>query len=69
MIASVTDRLEAHGVTYTRTDARACRSPASSSASRPTRWPRRDYQGTHKARTLTGAWEAQRADAARRFAR
>ncbi len=56
-MASVTDRLEAHGIKYTRTDKEM-----------PFKGERfkidgntladREYQGTHKMRTLTGKWEA-----------
>ncbi len=57
MMAAVTDRLEAHGIRYSIT-----------TADQPFAGDRfkiatntldaREYQGTHKARTLTGAWEA-----------
>ncbi|MFB3854703.1 MAG: M14 family metallopeptidase [Vicinamibacterales bacterium] len=57
MIASVADRLEAHGIAYFRT-----------SADRPFNGERfriqsstleaREYQGTHRLRALTGTWEA-----------
>lgn len=57
MMATVIDRLEAHGIRYRIT-----------TAEQPFRGERfaiatntldtREYQGTHKARTLTGAWEA-----------
>ncbi len=57
MIASVIDRLEAHGIRYRLT-----------SADQPFNGDRfkiatntldaREYQGAHKGRTLTGAWEA-----------
>ena len=56
MIASVADRLEAHGIAYTRTDTdmtftgERFRIATNTVADR-------EYQGTHKARTLTGAWE------------
>jgi hypothetical protein len=57
MMATVIDRLEAHGIRYRIT-----------TADQPFRGERfaiatntldaREYQGTHKGRTLTGAWEA-----------
>ena len=57
MMASVIDRLEAHGIRYRLT-----------TADQPFRGERfaiasnvqdtREFQGTHKGRTLTGAWEA-----------
>ena len=57
LIASVTDRLAAHGIRYTRTDrdiivsAEQYRIASNTLADR-------EYQGTHRMRTLTGAWEA-----------
>ena len=57
LIASVIDRLEAHGITYTVTDkdiafkGERYRIATNTIADR-------EYQGTHKARTLTGAWDA-----------
>ncbi len=57
MIASVSDRLDAHGITYTVTEGEQefigerFRIATNTQAER-------EYQGTHKARTLTGAWEA-----------
>jgi hypothetical protein len=56
MIASVIDRLEAHGVTYFKTAKETAfkgerfRISASETA-------QAEYQGTHRMRTLTGAWE------------
>ena len=57
LIAAVTDRLEAHGITFTRTDrdmtiaSERYRIATNTVADR-------EYQGTHKMRTLTGTWEA-----------
>jgi hypothetical protein len=56
-INSVIDRLEAHGIRYFKTGRGAALSAerfriASSTVEE------REYQGTHKLRTLTGAWEA-----------
>ena len=57
LIAGVIDRLEAHGITYTVTDkdiafkGERYRIATNTIADR-------EYQGTHKARTLTGAWDA-----------
>jgi hypothetical protein len=57
MIASVADRLDAHGVRYTTTTrdipftGERFRIATNTIADR-------EFQGTHKARTLTGAWEA-----------
>ncbi len=57
VVASVVDRLEAHGIKYTRTEkdltVRAERFRIESST-----LAEREYQGTHKLRTLTGKWEA-----------
>jgi len=57
MIAIVTDRLEAHGIRFTRT--------TTDMAFKGERYKiatntiaDREYQGAHKARVLTGAWEA-----------
>ena len=57
MIASVVDRLEAHGIKYTRTDREM---PVTGERYRiaANTMTDREYQGTHKARTLTGKWEA-----------
>ena len=57
LIASVADRLESHGIRYTRTASELqvtgeqFRIATNTTADR-------DYQGTHRMRTLTGAWEA-----------
>ncbi len=56
VLASVADRLEAHGIKYVRTDKEQAlrgerfRIESNSLADR-------EYQGTHKMRTLTGKWE------------
>jgi hypothetical protein len=57
LIASVTDRLEAHGIKFTRTDREI---PVTGEQYRiaSNTIAEREYQGTHKMRTLTGAWEA-----------
>ena len=57
MIASVSDRLDAHGITYTVTDREIAFSGERFKIATNT-LAEREYQGTHKARTLTGAWEA-----------
>src|SRR5207237_7647239 len=56
LIASVTDRLEAHGIKFTRTDREM---PVTGEQYRITSntIAEREYQGTHKMRTLMGAWE------------
>lgn len=56
LIASVTDRLDAHGVRYTRTEREV---PVTGEQYRIASnvVAEREYQGTHKMRTLTGAWE------------
>jgi hypothetical protein len=57
IIASVVDRLEAHGVRYARTTNETVikgerfRIESSQVA-------QSEYQGTHRLRTITGAWEA-----------
>ena len=57
MLASVTDRLEAHGIRFIRTTEQMTvkgerfRIETNTLADR-------EYQGTHKMRTLTGKWEA-----------
>ena len=57
MIASVVDRLEAHGIKYTRTDKeRVLTGERFRIATNVI--AEREYQGAHKARSLTGAWEA-----------
>ena len=57
MLASVVDRLEAHGIRYFKTSKemtlKAERFKIESSTIAEA-----EYQGTHKLRTLTGAWEA-----------
>ncbi|WP_373060621.1 M14 family zinc carboxypeptidase [Gemmatimonas sp.] len=57
MMASVIDRLEAHGIRYSIT---AADQPFSGDRFKiaTNTLDAREYQGTHKARTLTGAWEA-----------
>lgn len=56
MIASIADRLEAHGIRYFKVSA-----PRQVSGERfrieSSTTEAREYQGTHKLRTLTGAWE------------
>jgi hypothetical protein len=56
MMASVADRLDAHGIKYTVT---AADQPFSGERYKiaTNTIVDREYQGTHKARTLTGAWE------------
>ena len=56
MIASVSDRLEAHGIKYTVTDKELAFSGERFKIESNT-LAEREYQGTHKARTLTGTWE------------
>jgi len=60
MMASLIDRLEAHGIGYHLTTAeqpfRGERFAIASNTQAT-----REFQGTHKARTLTGAWEAANA--------
>lgn len=53
----MTDRLEAHGIKFTRTDREM---PVTGEQYRiaSNAIAEREYQGTHKMRTLTGAWEA-----------
>jgi Zinc carboxypeptidase len=57
MMATVIDRLEAHGIRYRLT---AADQPFSGDRFKiaTNTLETREYQGTHKARTLTGAWEA-----------
>lgn len=55
LIASVTDRLEAHGIKYTRTEREMNISGEEYRIASNT-LAEREYQGTHKYRTLTGAW-------------
>jgi hypothetical protein len=60
MISSVVDRLEAHGIKYTVTQRDT---PFSGERYKIATnvLAEREYQGTHKARTLTGAWETTQA--------
>lgn len=57
MIASVADRLDAHGIRYTRTTREV---PFAGERFRiaTNTMTETVFEGTHKARTLTGAWEA-----------
>ena len=57
MMATVIDRLEAHGIRYRVTTAEQPFSGDRFKIATNT-LETREYQGTHKARTLTGAWEA-----------
>ncbi len=57
MMATVIDRLEAHGIRYRVTTAEQPLSGDRFKIATNT-LETREYQGTHKARTLTGAWEA-----------
>ena len=57
MIESVVDRLEAHGIAFTRTDKDFAFTGERYKIASNTLTDR-EYQGTHKARTITGAWEA-----------
>ncbi|MES2179004.1 MAG: M14 family metallopeptidase [Gemmatimonadota bacterium] len=57
LIASVSDRLEAHGIKYTRTSSEMTVKGEQYRIATNT-LAEREYQGTHKMRTLTGAWEA-----------
>jgi hypothetical protein len=56
MIASVIDRLEAHGIRYTLTTGETPFTGERYKIATNT-IETREYQGTHKARTITGAWE------------
>jgi hypothetical protein len=56
MISAVLDRLDAHGVQYTVTDKEMPFSGERYKIATNT-METREYQGTHKARTITGAWE------------
>lgn len=56
MLASVIDRLEAHGVRYFLTSHEQALH-ADQFRIESSRQEEREYQGTHKLRTLTGAWE------------
>ena len=57
MMAAVVDRLEAHGIAYYKTTKDT---PVKGDRFKieATQTEEREYQGTHKLRTLTGAWEA-----------
>ena len=57
MIAAVIDRLEAHGAKYTITDKEIPFTGERFKITGNTQ-VEQTYQGTHKARTLVGAWEA-----------
>ncbi|QJR34668.1 M14 family zinc carboxypeptidase [Gemmatimonas groenlandica] len=57
MMATVIDRLEAHGIRYSVTTADQPFSGDRFKIATNT-LETREYQGTHKGRTLTGAWEA-----------
>jgi hypothetical protein len=57
LLASVTDRLEAHGIKFTRTD-REMTVKGEQYRIASNTLADREYQGTHKMRTITGAWEA-----------
>jgi len=57
MIASVIDRLEAHGIKYTLATKEVAFSGERYKIATNI-VETREYQGTHKARTITGAWEA-----------
>ncbi|MEW5984874.1 MAG: M14 family metallopeptidase [Acidobacteriota bacterium] len=56
MIATVVDRLDAHGIAYYRTTGEQA-IKAERFRIESSRTEEREYQGTHKLRTLTGAWE------------
>jgi hypothetical protein len=56
MMASVIDRLAAHGVKYFKT-ARKLTLKVERFKIESSRQEEREYQGSHKLRTLTGAWE------------
>lgn len=56
LIASVVDRLEAHGIKFTTTDRDRPFSGERFKIATNTQ-VEQTYQGTHRARTLTGAWE------------
>lgn len=56
LIASVTDRLEAHGIKFTRTDREmVVKGEQYRIASNTV--AEREYQGAHRMRTITGTWE------------
>jgi len=56
-MASVIDRLEAHGIKYIRTEKEQIVKGERFKIDSNT-LADREYQGTHKMRTLTGKWEA-----------
>jgi hypothetical protein len=55
LIASVTDRLDAHGIKYVRTEREIIMTGEAYRIATNT-LAEREYQGTHKMRTLTGEW-------------
>lgn len=57
VLAAVADRLEAHGIRYTRTEKELTIKGERFKIESST-LAEREYQGTHKMRTLTGKWEA-----------
>jgi hypothetical protein len=57
VLASVTDRLEAHGIKYLRTE-KELTIRCERFRIESTTLAEREYQGTHKMRTLAGKWEA-----------
>jgi len=57
VLASVTDRLEAHGIKYIRTE-RELTITCERFKIESSTLAEREYQGTHKMRTLAGTWEA-----------
>jgi hypothetical protein len=57
MMATVIDRLEAHGIAYVRTT-KEMTLKADRFRIATTTVAANEYQGTHKLRTITGAWEA-----------
>ena len=57
VIASVVDRLEAHGVKYFRT-AKETTFKGERFKIATSEVAQAEYQGTHRLRTMTGAWEA-----------
>ena len=57
LIAAVADRLDAHGIKYTTTEREMAFTGERFRIATNTQ-VEQVYQGTHKARTLTGAWEA-----------
>jgi hypothetical protein len=57
VIASVVDRLDAHGITYFKT-AKAMTFRGERFKIASTEVAQAEYQGTHRLRTMTGAWES-----------